>query len=393
MFLSTLRATIPMDRVIIAQRFVKPYRLPFFDALQQVLEADGIELRVVYGQPMAEELRKGDTPSFVREWGSEVRNSWLLGGRLLFQPLWQEARRADLVIVEQANLHLMNLPLLLGRRLGRYKFAFWGHGRNRQARKKGIGEHFKRFTLSWPDWWFAYTQGVADYLVGQGVSPHVVTAVQNSIDTTAFRSDLTNVADDLLDDMRRRLGLAADDPVGLYCGALNHYKRIDFLLEAAQYIKARLPGFRLIVLGGGPDAPMVAQLATREPWIHYTGPSFGRDKAAWFRLAHLFLIPGAVGLSIVDAFCAGLPLVTTSIPWHGPEIDYLQDGVNGLMTADDPVAFSAAAANLLLDQQRLAQLSRGARKSAEIYTLDAMVSNFREGIHQCLNAEAFQTSA
>lgn len=382
-----------MHRVIIAQRFVKQYRLPFFDALHEALKGEGVELRVVYGQPMAEELRKGDTPPFVREWGIEVRNSWLLGGRLLFQPLWREASRANLVIVEQANLHLMNAPLLMGRRLGRYKVAYWGHGRNRHDHREGLGERFKKLSLTWPDWWFAYTHGVADYLVGQGVSPQVVTAVQNSIDTTAFRLDLANVSDATLEDMRRRLGLTADAPVGLYCGALNHYKRVDFLLEAARHIRARLPGFRLIVLGGGPDAPMVEQLASREPWIHSPGPSFGQDKAAWFRLAHLFLNPGMVGLSIVDAFCAGLPLVTTDIPWHSPEIDYLRDGANGLITADDPVAFSTLAADLFLDRQRLDRLSRGARESAELYTLDAMVANFRAGILRCLNAETLITSA
>ncbi len=44
--------------------------------------------------------------------------------------------------------------------------------------------------------------------------------------------------------------------------------------------------------------------------------------------------PGAVGLAILDAFAAGLPMVTTHCRGHGPEIAYLRQNENGLMTED-----------------------------------------------------------
>jgi hypothetical protein len=80
-------------------------------------------------------------------------------------------------------------------------------------------------------------------------------------------------------------------------------------------------------------------------------------------------------------------MVTTAIPWHSPEIDYLEDGTNGLMTSDDPSAYAAVVAGLLADPMRLAQLSRKAQESAERYSLETMVANFRDGILRCLESD------
>ena len=42
------------------------------------------------------------------------------------------------------------------------------------------------------------------------------------------------------------------------------------------------------------------------------------------------LLPGAVGLGVLDSFAFDVPLVTVDLPYHGPEIDYVRDGENGV---------------------------------------------------------------
>ena len=49
------------------------------------------------------------------------------------------------------------------------------------------------------------------------------------------------------------------------------------------------------------------------------------------RMSKLFLMPGLLGLAVLDAEVMGLPVVTTRYPWHSPEIAYLRDGETGVI--------------------------------------------------------------
>jgi len=373
-----------MTEVVFIHSSVKHYREAFFDALHDGLRLKGIKLKIVFGEPTFREQSKGDTFAFERPWAKPVKNIWFFKERLLYQPVWKEVKTADLVIVEQANKHLINYLLLLSRRFLGIKVAFWGHGRNSQARPGDIRERFKRMMLRTPDWWFAYTQTVSDYLNERGVRPEAITTVQNSIDTTSFKHDLNLVSAEDLERVRKRHGLGVNDMIGLFCGSLYPEKRIDFLLESACKIKEKIPNFNLIVLGGGQLRHLVEHAATETDWIHFVGPCFGTTKAEYFRLANLFLGPVSLGLSIIDAFCAGLPVVTTDRRRHGPEIDYLNHGVNGLCSTFDSTAYAELIAELCADQSLLVHLQQGAIQSGEKYSLETMVTNVCGGIIHCL---------
>ena len=55
------------------------------------------------------------------------------------------------------------------------------------------------------------------------------------------------------------------------------------------------------------------------------------------RSVHAVFIPGETGLSVVHAFAYGKPYFTLDLPnqTHGPEIDYLEDGENGLLLSGE----------------------------------------------------------
>ena len=99
------------------------------------------------------------------------------------------------------------------------------------------------------------------------------------------------------------------------------------------------------------------------------------------------MLPGRVGLVILDSFAAGLPLITVQIPIHGPEVEYLQEGVNGFMVPRDVTTYADAVVRVLKDRGLLLRLRAGALKSADNYSIEAMVQNFRAGIVACLQPE------
>lgn len=373
-----------MQTVLIIQAQVKHYRVALFDGLHEALAVDGIRLRVAYSDPSPREKKKGDSSELSSEYGIKVKGIWICGERVLWQPLLREILAADLVIVEQANKHLINYILLMLSALHLKQIAFWGHGRNRQSRRYGVSERLKRALLNRVDWWFAYTTGAARYLVDAGVAARKITAVQNAVETTEFRTQLSGISQSEIAAARKALGISDGAHVGLFCGSVNRDKLPEFMIESARQIRQKVPTFELLVVGGGPQRGVIEAAAREHAWIHCLGPKFGSEKALYFRMAEVLLMPGAVGLAILDAFCAGLPMITTSFPLHGPEIEYLEDGQNGTMTPVEVSAYSDAVARVFSDGLLLAKLKEGALQSSRQYSMAAMVERFRFGILQCL---------
>jgi glycosyltransferase involved in cell wall biosynthesis len=124
--------------------------------------------------------------------------------------------------------------------------------------------------------------------------------------------------------------------------------------------------------------------AARHQFVHYVGPAFGPDRAAYFAISDVFLMPGLVGLAIVDAFTIGLPLFTTDIPIHSPEIEYLEPEINGVVTAQSVDAYAAAVCRVLDDPTAFARMRAAARATAARLTLAHMVEAFATGIARCL---------
>lgn len=374
-----------MQKVVILQHRLLHYRVTLFEQLREECLNRNIELHLVHGQPTRRELAKKDV-GYI-EWANAVVNKvWEVGERdWLWQPFPKHLRDADLIVVMQESRLLSNYPLLLSRLWSQRKLAYWGHGANFQSKApKGIRELWKQVLLTKVDWWFAYTEMTVAILSKAGYPSGQITCLNNAIDIDSFKSDLAMVTDAQLLSERHALGLKPLAPVGIFCGSLYPDKKLDFLVAAIDYIHQRSPDFHCIVLGDGPSMPDLVDAALSRPWLHLKGVTKGANKALYFRMADFMLNPGLVGLHIVDAFCAGLVMTTTSGARHSPEIAYLRDGVNGIMTADNVEEYAQAVLRLIDDRELLNRYRLAALADADVYTLDNMVAQFVNGIETCL---------
>ena len=97
------------------------------------------------------------------------------------------------------------------------------------------------------------------------------------------------------------------------------------------------------------------------------------------------LMPSGVGLGVLDAFAAGIPVVTATGEGHGPEFEYLSHGGNSLITDPNPQSLASAVLQAL-DPARNAALRGGASRAATRWTVENMVENFTEGILRACHA-------
>ena len=371
-------------RVLIIQMMIRHYRQTFYEGLQAELARHGVTLRVAYSLPEGRRALSKDDIPLDPSMGVIAPLRRFIGDRLVYQSVWKQIFWADLVIVDQGTRFVVNTPLVLASVLGLKRLGFWGHGWNHELGQGSLSERLKRFSVPRCDWWFAYTQGVARYVAERGMDPKRITVVENTVDTSELMEMVAEVSDADLAAFRSAHGIPDTAKLAVFSGALYERKRMPFLLETAQYIKARLPEFHLAVIGEGPDTELVKAAARDHDWIHPLGATFDKPKAVCYRLADAFLCPGLVGLAILDALAASLPFITTDLPIHSPEIEYLEDGVNGLRLPYDIAAYGDAVAGLLADRPRLELMKDAAGKSARERPMSRMVDNFSQGIQRSL---------
>lgn len=371
-----------MTKVCIVQRRLTHYRIPLFVALRETLAERSIQLALLVGQGTRAEENKHDAGEL--SWAQSIPTRYLAGGRLCWQPVQRYLAGADLVIVTQENKLIQNHLLLLAPR--RSKLAFWGHGGNLQSdNPKGYKERFKRWTTNRVDWWFAYTQMSADLVAAAGFPRSRITVLNNAVDTSEMQRQLQSVTAEETHALRESLGFGAG-PVGVFVGSLYADKRLDFLFAAAEAIRRQVPEFNLLIVGEGQERDKVQTWCAMHPWARWVGARFGREKVAYISVAQVMLNPGALGLGVMDAFVCQAPMITTACGNHGPEIAYLENGVNGVMTADNLSAYVEASVHLLHDQQGLETLRAGCATSAKEYTVNNMARRFADGVAQALVA-------
>lgn len=372
-----------MKTVIVLERALKKYRVPFYNLLRSRLEGSGILLKLIHGKEEGPEIDKRDTGYL--EWVTEMKNLYLPLG-FIWQPCMSQLKNADLIIIEQANRFLLNYVLMFKRLLSPQMIAFLGHGLTLQEPRSSINNVFKKLMIKNVDWWFAYTEEVAKFIISRGFPADKVTVFQNTIDTRALVEAKERVTEGSLDLFKKKIGLG-DGPVGIFCGGMYPEKRIKFLLDACQNIKRYFPGFEMIFLGGGPDACLVTENSRKNSWVHYIGPCFGEEKVPYFMLADIFLMPGLVGLGVLDSFVFETPMITTDYPYHSPEIGYIRNGKNGIITRNDIKSYVNGVKEALSDKDKLNELKSGCKDSVGEYTLENMVDRFTDGIVRCLNYE------
>jgi len=376
----------PRRSVVLVQEWMPSYRVAFFEALRDALGERGIELSVVYGDAPAEMASRAASRGLRHGRYRRNRAIAVAGRRIVWQPWSGSTRGADLVVVNEGARLLLNYVLLARQLSGGGRVAFWGHGAHFDPAQASRGvEWGKRYLYRLPHWWFAYTKASRDRLVRAGVPVERITVAQNTISTEEVHREVAAVGSAPVEELHRQLG-AAPGFVGLFLGSLYRAKRLDYLIEAADAIHAARPGFRLAIAGDGPDRGRIARMAESRPYVRMFGRVDGGQKAALLKAATVLLLPGAAGLAVLDGFASGTPVVGSAVAANGPELEYLEDGRNGLLlgAGASSCEYASAVCDLLDDRVRLSDLERGARRSSETYTQAAMVRRFSAGVEGAL---------
>jgi len=374
-----------MKEVVIVQNTIPHFRVDFFDKLRENLEKSGIRLRLFYSKPDFTTTHGEDFNDLFMElpWAEKLP-SWRFPGNLRWQPVAGRCKDTDLLIVTHATSGILIWGWYLLPFWRRPKVAFWGHGWNHQSdNPETLSERLKTWLGKRARWYFAYTWHVRQELIKRGYDAARITDVQNAIHGP---EDAARPQD--VEDLRRDLGLDDKAWVALYCGHIYRLKQMDMLIEAARRVHERLPSFALVIAGAGPEQKKAEKAAAEHSFIHFVGPILDARKAAYFALSRAYVLPGLVGLGVVDAFHHGVPPVATKFPYHSPEFVYLEHGRNGLVADNTAESLAAAIVELATDDELYQRVLKGVETASRTYTVDAMAERFAQGIIAALRVES-----
>jgi glycosyltransferase involved in cell wall biosynthesis/SAM-dependent methyltransferase len=183
------------------------------------------------------------------------------------------------------------------------------------------------------------------------------------------------------EEVRASLGLPGDAIVIGTVARIDPVKGIRYAVEAFQQLYKEHPRAHLVLVGDGGDRPAL-EAAAREYGIsdrtHFLGHR--TDVPDLLHAMDIFLLPSlneGYGKAIVEAMCAGLPVVATRV---GGVPELIKDGETGLLVSPaDPAAIARAVGGLIRDTEQRHRLAAAANRNVtDIFGVEAMIRRHDE---------------
>jgi D-inositol-3-phosphate glycosyltransferase len=160
------------------------------------------------------------------------------------------------------------------------------------------------------------------------------------------------------------------EPLLIYVGRLQPIKGLETLVHAMP----RVPGARLLIIGGDQDEPdnghavhlrECVRTLGLDGRVRFLGPQPQHRLRLFYAAADATVMPSyyeSFGMVALEAMACGSPVVASRV---GGLTTTIQDGVTGhLVPEGDPIALAGCLAGLLADDEARAQLSREATRWA-----------------------------
>lgn len=217
----------------------------------------------------------------------------------------------------------------------------------------------ERLTRGFTDHFIAVSQGLKNALVEDGLPENKITVIYNGLDLNRFKPCLPHGT------YRRWLGYDEREPLVAIVARLHSVKGHNYFLHAACEVLKVVPKARFLVVGTGPDEPvlkeMTAGLGLQEV-VNFTG--FIADIPDLMADMDVLVISSlweGFGLTAIEAMTVGLPVVATEV---GGLPEVVRPGETGVLV--QPADVAALAKGIIWVLQHPAEAKQMAENGGQI---------------------------
>lgn len=233
-------------------------------------------------------------------------------------------------------------------------------------------------------------EGLRQDIVARGVSPDRVTVIPNAVDITSFGE--SSGYDELL---AGELGIAGAPTIG-FLGSFYAYEGLDLAIDALPLIRDRLPGIKLLLVGGGPQERNLRAAVERlglQDAVVFAGRVPHDQVQRYYDLVDVLVYPRhrmrltdlVTPLKPLEAMAQRRLLLASDVGGHK---ELIEDGVTGrLFRAGDRQAFADTVLDMFARRDEWDAFRVAGRRFVEQQrNWLASVENYREVYGRLLRA-------
>ncbi|WP_323109659.1 glycosyltransferase [Pectobacterium carotovorum] len=356
--------------ILIIQPVVPVYRLGFFDKLN---ENKLVNLKVnasnrdMLGVETCDEAKKRSYVELVGGFISFFNSFFWQKGIKLKNIFW-----ADVVVIS-GNVRLINhIFILLFCKLIKKKIVWWGQGWT--AGSRGTSAKIRRKLMRLSDAIALYSEIEAKEFFDHKFA----IGLNNGLNVKEIRSKILS--------HEHYVNNNSDVMSLCFIGRLTNKCKLEVFLTCLKNVNRKI---RLVIIGDG-ELKIQFEKIVREELnnkddisIEFLGAMYDESNIGKITQGcDAFIYPGAVGLSLIHAYCHGLPaLVHGNSDDHMPEYAAFNLGVNGLNIPRDSEDLSTFID--LIDLAKLRDMKKGALSTVDAsFNTDDMAERFMKIINR-----------
>lgn len=378
-------------RVAILQPAIPHYRLGLFGRLAAQADLD-VQVHGSRSDGLGV-LSVAPAPGWATV-GTETRVLTIFGRRLRWHPgqVSVVARDGfDVVVMHGAASNLSSLLALAICRLRRIPVIWWSHG-GHDPRLSRPAVLLRVLLGRFAGGLLLYTQEEAErYRRFRILRGRPVWGLDNGVEYRAIRQAMTAVAPAAVEAVRARLPATTALRV-LFCGRFTDKAALPVLIEALRHCDESVAA---LLIGDGERQADIERLAAdllASGRLVLAGRLVGPETLApYFMASDVFVYPGDMGLSGIEALAFGLPVLTHDHDaTQMPEAAALREGINSLRYRHGDAGALAALFDRLRNEAALLVALRSAAASvvAERFDIERSAARFVA----CLRAVAADSS-
>jgi len=260
------------------------------------------------------------------------------------------------------------------------KIILWGHGKiNRNSTTEYV---LRKMLIKSATACLFYNDNEKNFWINNGIKKEKLFVAKNTVNTETILKIKNDIRNEELERFAVENNLV-NKKILIFSARLLKEKNPLFIIEIILKLKYKIPNILALIIG---DGPLMNELESKikerslESNVRLLGQIYDEIiLAKYFLNSHAYIIPSAAGLSLLHAFCYGLPVITDNdMQKHGPEIEALVNGENGFVCEKNDIEDFIEKIHLVLtDEDLRKKLSKNAIKTIlQEYNINNMVKGF-----------------